>query len=222
MTVPHKNMSKRESMTTSDGEVEQIEEVAGTVEVSGPQEDAKSAPDDRSAAGPFDLSEVPAIRPYIDLGSVKVLPREGLGMRLDVEEGSQRIVALSLDIADSTLQVQAFSAPKSAGVWLSILRQISAQLEQQGATPEQREGVFGPELVVAAAPSQPPQMRFIGVDGPRWVLRGTISGKALHDSSSATTVEELFRSLVVVRGELPMPPRELLPLRVPPTMVAQS
>lgn len=184
-------------------------------------DEPKSEPADRAQTGPFDLSEVPAIRPYVDLGSLKVLPREGLQIRLDVEEGSKRIVAVSLDIAESTLQVQAFSAPKSSGVWMSILRQISSQLEQQGAVPASQEGAFGPEIVVSSQTTGPLQMRFIGVDGPRWVLRGTVSGRALHDPVSQDAVEQLFRSLVVVRGDLPMPPRELLPLRVPPTVTVQ-
>lgn len=177
------------------------------------QDDAKSAPPDRAERGPYDLAEVPAIRPYVDLGSLKVLPREGLQLRLDVEEGSQRIVALSLELRGSTLQVQAFSAPKNSGVWLSILQQIETQLAAQGVSTSHVEGSFGPEIIARSAGSQP--LRFIGVDGPRWVLRGIVSGNALSDDAAAQEIDELFRSLVVVRGEIPMPPRELLPLRVP-------
>ncbi len=180
--------------------------------------DAKIAPEHRESEGPFDLSEVPAIRPYVDLGSLKVLPREGLALRLDVEEGSQRLVALSLDYLDSTLQVQAFSAPKSSGVWGSILNQTRTQLAAQGASAELVQGYFGPELLaeLAAADGGAPQvMRFIGVDGPRWVLRGIVTGAANSDAKVSAAIDELFKSLVVVRGDMPMPPRELLPLRVP-------
>jgi len=53
------------------------------------------------------------------------------------------------------------------------------------------------------------------VDRRRWFLRGVISGKAAVDSEAALQVEELFRSVVVVRGSTPMPPRELIPLNVP-------
>ena len=179
------------------------------------QDDPKSAPQDRQSAGPYDLSEVPAIRPYVDLGAIKILPREGLQLRLDVEEGSQRLVAVSLDFADSTLQVQAFSAPKGSGGWLGILQQITSQLESQGATLTTTEGPFGPEVTASVPGSEGPSMRFIGVDGPRWVLRGIVSGAALSDDVKRQDIEALFRSLVVVRGEMPMPPRELLPLRVP-------
>jgi hypothetical protein len=179
------------------------------------QDDPKSAPLDRSTLGPYDLTEVPAIRPYVDLGAIKILPREGLKLRIDVEEGTQRLVAVSLDFADSTLQLQAFSAPKGSGVWLGILQQITAQLSSQGATLVAEDGPFGPEATASVEGSTGPSMRFIGVDGPRWVLRGIVSGAALTDEEKRGEIESLFRSIVVVRGDMPMPPRELLPLRVP-------
>ena len=55
---------------------------------------AKAAPVDRSTAGPFDESEANPVRPYIDLGGIKILPREGLNLRLEVEEQTKRIVAV--------------------------------------------------------------------------------------------------------------------------------
>ena len=59
--------------------------------------------------------------------------------------------------------------------------------------------------------------RFVGVDGPRWFLRGVIGGAATGDVEAAAQVEDLFRSIVVVRGGSPMPPRDLIPLRMPAT-----
>ena len=49
--------------------------------------------------------------------------------------------------------------------------------------------------------------RFVGVDGPRWFLRGVVGGAATSDVEAAAAVEDLFRSIVVVRGTSPMPPR---------------
>lgn len=207
-------MSDEKSQADDAGELETSSDAAEqAVEII--PEDPKSAPETRVTDGPYDLSEVPAIRPYVDLGAIKVLPREGLQLRLDVEEGSKRIVAVSLDFQDSTLQVQAFSAPKASGVWLGIVNQIETQLASQGTTFERVDGVFGPELLATVPGNTTAKMRFIGVDGPRWVLRGIVSGAALGDSAKMTAIEDLFRSLVIVRGEMPMPPRELLPLRVP-------
>ena len=59
--------------------------------------------------------------------------------------------------------------------------------------------------------------RFIGVDGPRWFLRGVIAGDAAVDADAAEEIDDLFRSVVVVRGNQPMPPRDLIPLRMPAT-----
>ena len=57
-------------------------------------------PTDRAdATGPFDESEANPVRPYIDLGGIKILPREGLNLRLEVEEQTKRIVAVGLDYA---------------------------------------------------------------------------------------------------------------------------
>jgi hypothetical protein len=180
----------------------------------------KSAPEDRAELGPLDEREANAVRPYVDLGGVKVLPREGLQLRLEVEEATKRVVAVALDYAESTLQVQPFAAPRSSGLWHEIREQISEQIRRQGGRIEEKEGPFGPELR-AEVPAQGQQgddtriARFIGVDGPRWFLRGVIAGKAAVDPVAAEQVEDLFRSIVVVRGSAPMPPRDLIPLQVP-------
>jgi len=190
-----------------------------------PTESEKSAPEDRETEGPLDDAEANPVRPYIDLGGVKILPREGLHLRLEIEEESQRVVAVALDYAGSTLQVQPFAAPRSSGLWHEIRSQIGEQVALQGGRSEEREGPFGPELVaqVPVAGGQPGETRiarFIGVDGPRWFLRGVISGDGAVAPEAAALVEDLFRSVVVVRGSVPMPPRDLIPLQMPATPAA--
>lgn len=187
-----------------------------------PVEHPKSAPEDRAENGPLDDSEANPVRPYVDLGGVKILPREGLHLRLEIEEESKRVVAIGLDYANSTLQVQPFAAPRSSGLWHEIREQIAEQIARQGGTTTLREGTFGPELLaqipVAAGSGTPGGTRlarFVGVDGPRWFLRGVIAGEAAVNPDAAAAVEELFRSIVVVRGTTPMPPRDLIPLRMP-------
>ncbi|HWT32524.1 MAG TPA: DUF3710 domain-containing protein [Microbacterium sp.] len=183
----------------------------------------KAAPRDRETAGPFDESEANPVRPYIDLGGIKVLPREGLNLRLEIEEQTNRIVAVGLDYADSTLQVQPFAAPRTAGLWDETREQIRAQVRQQGGRVEEREGPLGPELLAEVPVANPDGTtgkrlaRFVGIDGPRWFLRGVIGGAATGDVQAAESVEDLFRSLVVVRGGNPMPPRDLIPLKMPTT-----
>jgi hypothetical protein len=57
--------------------------------------------------------------------------------------------------------------------------------------------------------------KFIGVDGPKWFLRGVISGLALGDTLAMTYMIDIFRSVAVIRGNSPMPPKELLQLIAP-------
>jgi hypothetical protein len=204
-----------------------VSDTANTDE--NPDVSAKSAPEDRATEGPLDEVEANPVRPYVDLGGVKILPREGLHLRLEIEEGSKRVVAIGLDYAGSTLQVQPFAAPRSSGLWHEIRAQIADQIGKQGGTTTLREGPFGPELVaeipVAAgqgADGSSRLARFIGVDGPRWFLRGVIAGEGAVNPDAASEIEDLFRSIVVVRGSAPMPPRDLIPLRMPATPAAAA
>lgn len=187
----------------------------------------KSAPADRRTAGPLDVTEVQGVRPYVDFGSLRIPSRENLAMRLEVEESTQRIVAVSMDFAGSSLQLQAFAAPKNEGVWHEIRTQMRESLAAQGGETEERIGSLGPELI-AKIPLNDESgkqaghrlAKFIGVDGPKWFLRGVVGGAALNDARAAADIDDLFRSVVVVRGDVPLPPKDLLPLTIPGGTVA--
>lgn len=181
---------------------------------------AKSYPEDRSERGPLDDQEAGSIKPAIDLGALRVEPRKGMQMRLEVEKSSSRVVAVTFELEGSTVQVQPFAAPRTSGLWLGIRDQIAEQIRTQGGDVTPGDGEFGPELV-ATVPVQGSggystrTVRFVGVDGPRWFLRGVIGGPAANVPEASAPIHEIFRSLVVVRGSSPMPPRDLLALRVP-------
>ena len=98
-----------------------------------PIEHPKSAPEDRAENGPLDETEANAVRPYVDLGGIKILPRPELRVRLEVEEGSKRVVAVSLDYKESSLQVQSFAAPRNSGLWHEIREQIVEQIGRRAA-----------------------------------------------------------------------------------------
>ena len=175
----------------------------------------------RGATGPFDVSEIEDQDGYVDLGALLIAPTEGLQLRLEVEEATQRVVAVTMDLNGSSLQLQAFAAPRSEGLWDEIREQIGQSVGSQGGQIEQIEGGFGTELLAKLPASSADGShgyrvaRFIGVDGPRWFLRGVFGGEAAVDREAAAGLEGLFRQLVVVRGESPMPPRDLLQLRLP-------
>jgi len=188
---------------------------------------SKSSPDDRQEAGPFDISEVRGIRPYVDFGSIKIAPREGLQLRLEVDERAKRVVAVTIDYQGSMLQVQAFSAPKSTGLWHKVRGEIAQQLSSQGGKVQETHGELGTELyAVTQVPAEQGggvrRVRFCAVDGPRWMLRGVMMGKAAEDAEASAQMMEVFRDIVVVRGDQPMPPSELLPLQVPAGLTANS
>ena len=176
---------------------------------------------DRRANGPFDVSEISSRDGFVDLGALLIAPSEGLQLRLEVEEATQRVVAVTMDLNGSSLQLQAFAAPKTEGLWDEIREQIGQSVGSQGGQVEEVQGAFGTELV-AKLPAGAPDgsqgyrvARFIGVDGPRWFLRGVLGGEAAMEREAAAPLESLFRRIVVIRGDSPMPPRDLLQLRLP-------
>lgn len=194
-------------------------------EVADPSADDSTGTDGaaelRGGTGPFDVSEIEDQDGYVDLGALLIAPAEGLQLRLEVEEATQRVVAVTMDLNGSSLQLQAFAAPRSEGLWDDIREQIGQSVGSQGGQVEEVQGGFGAELLAKLPASGVDGShgyrvaRFIGVDGPRWFLRGVFGGEAAVDRDAAAGLEGLFRQLVVVRGESPMPPRDLLQLHLP-------
>ncbi|AJT40775.1 DUF3710 domain-containing protein [Psychromicrobium lacuslunae] len=182
---------------------------------------------DRQAHGPFDEDEVEEPEGYLNLGALLIKSHPGLQLRLEVEESTQRVIAVTLDLDGSSLQLQGFAAPRSEQLWPEIREQIGDSVESQGGNVEELDGTFGPE-VLAKLPAEAADgskgyrvARFIGVDGPRWFLRGVLGGPAALEIEAASDLEALFRSVIVVRGDSPMPPRDLLPLVLPKDAVAE-
>ena len=180
---------------------------------------------DRSA-GPFDASEVELPDGRLALGALRLEGRQGMELRFEVEEGTQRVIAVTVGIDGSTVQLQVFAAPRTFGVWDEIRSEIATAVVAQGGTADEVPGTFGAELLCrlpvrtedGRTAHQP--TRFAGVDGPRWFLRAVFAGHAAHDAAAAAPLEEVVRGVVVVRGEDAMAPRELLPLALPEVAAA--
>lgn len=170
--------------------------------------------------GPWDFRDVPDLGRRIDLGALRVPGRDGLQLRLEVEKNSRRAVAVSLSKDGSALQLQAFAAPRSSGLWDDVRAEIAASVRAQGGTADEAPGRFGTELVVQLPVKGPEGLthrpaRFLGADGPRWFLRAVLTGPAAVDEAAAAPLEDLLADVVVVRGGEPHPPRDVLTLRVP-------
>jgi hypothetical protein len=123
---------------------------------------------------------------------------------------------------ESEVQIQAFAAARRSSLWDDIRVEIAAEVDSAGGRSHESTGPFGTELIaeVPAEPGQPASgmrmVRFVGVDGPRWFLRGLFTGAAAGAGEPAGLLEEVFSQVVVVRGEHPVPPREILELQLPP------
>lgn len=181
---------------------------------------------DVRAEGPFDSTEVDAAdleaEERIDLGGLVVtgLPGMELGLQVDEQSGVVQAVLLMLD--DSALELRAFAAPKTTGIWDEVRQEIMDEAAKMGGTASETDGPFGTELVLVVPVEDPEGQvfsqtsRVIGVDGPRWLLRATVLGRAAVEPDAAEPMEATLRNVVVVRGSEPMAVRESLPLRLPP------
>ncbi len=170
-----------------------------------------------SFTGPYDSSDMSAPVELVNFGSIGFVPNPQVTVRAEVEDGTARIVAISFDYKESSLQLQAFASPKGQNIWEEVLEDITVNLANQGVSVRKENGPFGLE-VFADITNQDggiKTLRMFGVDGERWLLRGTISGKTFEDLEVKTFLEDIFRGVVVFRGELPLPPREILPLELP-------
>ena len=183
-----------------------------------------AAPTAGRPAGPWDVDEVDDDEVQrLDLGALRVPVPDGCEVRVDIQD--EQAVAATVVDGRSALQIHAFAAPRSEGIWDEVRQEIADALRSGGGSAEETDGPFGRELRARIPTAEPGQgqmpgqalqpARFIGVDGPRWFLRGLVTGAASTDPNQARTLEQVFSHVVVVRGGEAMAPRDLLALRLP-------
>lgn len=180
--------------------------------------------------GPFDRSAVTDsdVENMLDLGALLVSPIPESELRLDVDEEGQTVTGVTAVVGDSALQLQVFAAPKSSGVWDGIRREIADNLLEAGGTADEHDGSLGLELHArmpargADGTTTYTPVRFIGVDGPRWFLRGVLTGRAAVEEPVADQLLEFARTAVIDRGTEARAPRELLSLTLPPELTQQA
>jgi hypothetical protein len=186
-----------------------------------------------ATAGPYDEADAPddgVVR--IDLGSIRLPALPGMDLRVELNP-QQKVIGATLRAGESLLHVSAFAAPRATGIWDDVRADLLTGASGQGGALREVDGPFGTELSGTIRMTPPPRpgqaplpsevrpARFLGVDGPRWFLRGLITGPAASDPATAAALETAFRGVVVVRGNAPMPVREQLPLTLPPQAAAQ-
>ena len=174
----------------------------------------------RADGGPWDADEPYPDQERVDLGSLQV--PVGPEHEIQLVMAEQHGAWVTVRYRDSEVQIQAFAAARRGALWDDVRAEIVGEVLAAGGRSQELDGPFGAELLaeVPAEPGPPAAgmrlVRFVGIDGPRWFVRGLFTGPAADGGEQAELLEEVLRDTVVVRGEHPVPPREILELRLPP------
>jgi hypothetical protein len=159
--------------------------------------------EETETTGPWDAADAPEDGlARIDLGALRLPALSGMELRVDVNP-QQQVVGASLRSGESLLQLSVFAAPRAGGLWDDVRAELARSASGQGASLSEVAGPFGTELagtVLLPGPAEPGATtpprpvrrpaRFLGVDGPRWFLRGMLTGPAAADPAQAAAREE--------------------------------
>ncbi|SDE28162.1 Protein of unknown function [Actinobaculum suis] len=196
---------RRKRKTDEAAETAESPVVADSPEVAGP--------------GPYDEADAPENPDRVNAGSLLLPPVPGAKLQFSVDRNKQTVLGVVYQFEDSGVQLQAFAAPKSAGIWDSVRADVAQSIVAQGGRFTEVEGEYGKELrAMMPGPNEKTRVpvRFLGIDGPRWLLRIGLTGKAaLNNEVAAEVSHKVLDDLVVVRGSRPLPVRELIPLQLP-------
>jgi hypothetical protein len=170
--------------------------------------------------GPFDVDDFddPAVaaQARLDLGSVLVPMPEGGQVQVELTETGVPS-AVWVVTPNGRFSIAAYAAPKTAGLWREVAGELADALRKDSANVSIVDGPWGREVVGSAAGA----VRFIGVDGYRWMVRCVANGG--HETMDALTEEarNVLADTVVRRGDTPLPVRTPLPVQLPEQMAEQ-
>ncbi|MFC9768469.1 DUF3710 domain-containing protein [Rhodococcus jostii] len=179
--------------------------------------------------GPVDVEDLgPGSDPAVgvsgrrmDLGSILLpIPEQ---VQVQVQTGPDGIPQMvHLVTADpGRITVEVFAAPRVSGQWSQVADALAESLRNDGAKVRVETGPWGEE-VAAAGPDA--DLRFIGVDGPRWMVRCVVAGPpgtGTAESPLVATARTILSDTVINRGAEPYPVGALLPTVLPDPIVAQ-
>lgn len=176
-------------------------------------------------SGPYDYDDVAELLDGVadqrlDLGSVIIpVPRGGQLQVEMTQEGTPQAVHLATQ--HGRITVAAYAAPKSAGQWRTVAADLADSLRKDGSRVSMQTGPWGRELF---AVTEGADLRFIGVDGYRWMLRLVAagpSGSADEGSPLVAAARAVMSESVVRRGTDALPVREPLPVVLPQQLAEQ-
>lgn len=176
--------------------------------------------------GPFDIDDFddPSVATVgrLDLGSVLIpLPEAG---QVQVEVSQQGVPsAVWVVTPNGRFTIAAYAAPKSTGLWREIASELADSLRKDVPSVSIQDGPWGREVVGVAAgdPARAGVVRFIGVDGYRWMIRCVVNGTQQSIDTLAEEARNALADTVVRRGDTPMPVRTPLTVELPEPMAEQ-
>jgi hypothetical protein len=170
--------------------------------------------------GPFDIDDFddPAVAELarLDLGSVLIPMPEGGQLQVELTETGVPS-AVWVVTSNGRFTIAAYAAPKTGGLWREVAAELADSLRNDSAQVSIKDGPWGREVVGIASGA----VRFIGVDGYRWMIRCVINGP--HETIEALEQEAraALADTVVRRGDTPLPVRTPLVVQLPEPMVEQ-
>lgn len=171
--------------------------------------------------GPFDIEdfddpEVAAVA-RLDLGSVLIPMPEAGQVQVELTEGGVPS-AVWVVTPNGRFTVAAYAAPKSSALWREVASELAESLRKDAPEVRIEDGPWGRE-VVGAAPAG--VVRFIGIDGYRWMIRCVVNGPQETVDALSDQARQALADTVVRRGDTPLPVRTPLPVQLPEPMAAQ-
>lgn len=152
----------------------------------------------------------------LDLGSLRIpLPKES---QVQVEMGEQGPRMLHIVTKVGRITPVAFAAPRKPGQWAESVEEIKEGMSRDGLTVTTESGPWGAEVV---GKNDNGQVRVIGADGPRWMLRMTLAAPAGMEADLADMAREVAARTFVYRGEDPILAGNALPVIMPEQLVEQ-
>ncbi|WP_157120891.1 DUF3710 domain-containing protein [Nocardia miyunensis] len=187
--------------------------------------DDEEESDEGPRTGPYDFDDVADLledvtEQRLDLGSVIVPVPQGGQLQVEMTpDGTPQAVHLATEYG--RLTVAAYAAPKSPGQWRMVAADLAESLRNDGAQVSVQTGPWGREL---HAVTEGADLRFIGVDGYRWMVRLVAagpSGAVDEGQPLVAAARSVLGETVVRRGEDPLPVRDPLPVVLPQELADQ-
>lgn len=170
--------------------------------------------------GPFDIDDFddPAVAELarLDLGSVLIPMPEAGQLQVELTETGVPS-AVWVVTPNGRFTIAAYAAPKTGGLWREVAGELAESLRNDSAKVSIKDGPWGREVVGTATGV----VRFIGVDGYRWMIRCVVNGS--HETMEALEQEAraALADTVVRRGDTPLPVRTPLTVQLPEPMAQQ-